>query len=323
MHEKIKIVHEDSRLLVPGETIRVPVEVHFDSRTKVRGIRAEFRAAEKTRATYTTTTTDHKGRVKTVTKTATEHVDFVRKEHLLFGNPKQGFFSTLGDAVATLVGGGKHELIEPGTHEFEVELTIPANAPMPFKGKKCEVFYQLSVGVDLPLRIDWRSTHQFAVAGTEAARHEPKPAHVRFPEDDASPSFWDKTFGKDVTLNLAVDRNALSPGETANGMLTIESTDTFEITETKLVLACQEKVVARGHSNTYTHRIPLDNIDASQTVTGQSIHRFEVTVPDELTAPYSGSGTNFDVQWFVEVTLKIPWAKDSVIRLPLVVQPPA
>lgn len=323
MHEKIKIVHEDSQPLVPGETVRVPVEVQFDSRTKVRGIRAEFRAAEKTRASYTTTTTDHKGRAKTVTKTATEYVDFVREEHLLFGNAKQGFFSNFGDAVATLVGGGKHELIEPGTHEFEIELTIPPNAPMPFKGKKCEVFYQLSVGVDLPLRIDWRSTHKFNVDGIAEVRHEPKPAHVKFPDGEKGPSFWDKTFGKEVTLNLAIDRDALSPGEAADGMLTIESADTFEVTETKLTLACQEKVVARGHSNTYTHRIPLRNIDASQTVTGQSIHRFEVTVPEEVQAPFSGSGTNYSVQWFVEVTLKIPWAKDSVIRLPIMVQPTA
>ena len=58
-----------------GKPMTVPVTVVLDGPLKVRGIHAKFHGAEQTKAIYTTTSTDSKGRVTTHTHTAVEHVD--------------------------------------------------------------------------------------------------------------------------------------------------------------------------------------------------------------------------------------------------------
>ena len=292
----------------------VKIVVEFDKPTKVRGIHATFHAAERTEATYTVTTTDSKGKVRTETRTAVEYSDIMKKPFLLFGERRKGFFSRLFDSLKTWIGGGKHEIIEPGHKEFVLGLKIPERAPTSFEGKKCEVFYRLDAQVDLPIKIDWSNTHQFEV-GPQISIDEIKPVHVVFP-DESGRSFWDQKFGKDVTLNLALDRDTLSVGEKALAMLTVETPEPLKIDEISVELVGTESTTAHSHTDSCGHRHSLEDVGSPNVISNESVHEFDIQIP-EIEGPYTQSGVNFDVSWHIEVRLEVPWAKDPVIRVPI------
>ena len=314
MGSRIQIISEQSQI-VPGQKTPVRVLIHFDKPTKVRGIRALFHGAERTEADYTTTTTDSEGRTRTETKTAVSYVDICKEQHLLQGDERMGFFSRIGDSLATWVGGGKHEVVEAGDHEFTLNVEVPANAPASFKGKKCSVFYRVEVSVDIPIRIDWSETLYLEVPPEKPTFQETSPVHVVFP-DEQGRSFWDKMFGKPVTLNLAVDRDTLATGDSALAMLTVASPEPLQLKKIDKFLVGQESSRAQGYTDSYSYRIPLGEINSPGVITEESVYEFEIKLP-EIDAPISQSGTNFEIQWFLEVRLYLPWAKDPTIRVPV------
>ena len=314
MSKNIQILSQWKQLSRGGE-MPVRVLVNFERPTKVRGIRAEFYGAEKTEATYTVTTTDGKGKSKTETRTATEYVDIVKEDFLLFGQERKGFFARLWDSLTTWFGGGSHQVVDPGEHEYLINVKIPPQAPASFKGKKCEVFYRLTVHVDLPIKIDWSQSQDFEVVPDKIAFAETAPVHVVFP-DASGRSFWDKAFGKDVKLNLAVDRDTLAIGEQALAMLTVESPEPLKVNKMEIHLVGTESTTAQGHTDSHAHTHQLGQIDSPNVISNESVHEFEILVP-EIDAPHSQTGNNFEVNWTVEVRLSVPWAKDPVIRVPI------
>ncbi len=318
MSSKIEISSGQSTL-VRGQETSVRVVVRFDKPMKVRGIRCRFYGAEKTEATYTTTSTDSKGKTKTETKTATEYNEIVSQEFLLHGDKRMGFFARLLDSLATWTGGGKHQVIEPGEREFSVNLKVPENAPASFKGKKCEVFYKLDVSVDLPIRIDWSESQNFDVAPSDVDAATINPVHIVFPDGSAR-SFWDKTFGKDVKLNLALDRDTFSVGDWGQAMLTVESPEPLKVDDTEISLVGTESSEAQGHSDSQTYKHSLGKIESAKVLTNESVHEFEILIP-KLDGPCSQTGKKFDVSWAIEISLKIPWAKDPTIRVPVRIVP--
>ncbi len=315
-----KTIHfEADTRLGRGQANPVKIIVDFDKPTRVRGIHATFHAAEKTVANYTVTTTDAKGKTRVETRTAVEYSNIVKETFLLFGNARKGFFSRLLDSLLTWIGRGQHEVVQPGHREFEVNLKIPDQAPASFEGGKCQVFYVLTVQVDLPIKIDWSGKHQFAVGPMGTALDDINPVHVVFP-DESGRSFWDRKMGKDVTLNLALDRDTLSAGEKALAMLTVETPEPLKIDEISVFLVGVESTTAQGHKDSHGHNHPLDDIDSPNVITNESVHEFDVQIPD-IEGPYTQTGQNFDVRWFVKVRLKVPWAKDPIIRLPIKLLP--
>ncbi len=314
MPSKIEILADQSQV-VRGQKNPVRVLVHFDKPTKVRGIRALVHGAERTEANYTTTSTDSKGRTTTTTHTAVEHVDIFKEQLLLQGEERLGFFSRIGDSLATWVGGGKHEVFGPGKEEFTIDVDIPANAPASFKGKKCSVFYKVDASVDLPIKIDWCESLSLDLPTEKLALSETSPVHVVFP-DESGRSFWDKTFGKPVKLNLAIDRDTLTTGESALAMLTIESPEPLQIKKIEAHLIGTESSRASGHADSHSYRVSLGEIESPGVIAEESVHEFDITIP-ELEAPVSRKGVNFEVQWSIEVQLYIPWAKDPIIKVPI------
>ena len=290
------------------------VFIDFEASTKVRGIHATFHAAERTEATYTVTTTDSKGKTRTETKTAVEYRDIAKETFLLFGSEKLGCLSSLTDSLATWFGGGKHEVVEPGQKEFSVSLKIPNQSPASFKGEKCEVFYRLQVDVDIPIKFDWSNTHSFEV-GPHISNRDINPVHVIFP-DESGRSFWDRTFGKNVTLNLAIDRDTLSVGEQALAMLTIETPEPLQISEISVELVGTESTKAQGHTDGHVHRHSLGNVESPNVISNESAHEFDIQIP-KIDGPYTQTGANFSVDWQIEVRLKVPWAKDPIIQVPI------
>ncbi len=44
----------------------------------------------------------------------------------------------------------------------------------------------------------------------------------------------------------------------------------------------------------------------------------EFSLPAETNAPLTVTGKQFSIDWFVQVQLDVPWAKDPKIRAPIV-----
>ncbi|MDA7928855.1 hypothetical protein N9B54_02735 [Mariniblastus sp.] len=311
------IQFQESTELIRGQEVPIKIVIDLDKPTKVRGIHASFHAAEKTKATYRVTTSNGK-ETRTETRTATEYHDIVKESFLLFGSKRMGFFARLSDSLKTWFGGGTHEVMEPGPQEFSLNLKIPEDAPASFLGEKCEVFYRLNVQVDLPIRLNW-SKNQSLEVGAKQLPQDIAPVHAVFP-DELGRSFWDRTFGKNVILNLAIDRDIHSVGETSMAMLTVETPEPLQLTEISADLVGTESVTANGHTDSYGHRYPLQEIDSPNVISEESVHEFDIQIP-EIDAPFTHSGKNFAVKWQIEVQLEVPWAKNPIISLPIILIP--
>lgn len=301
--------------LARGQKSPINVTIQFDKPTKVRGIHAVFHAYEKTSATYTTTSTDGNGNTKTTTHTATEYVDIAKENILLLGDERKGFFSRIGDSMATWVGGGDHQDIEQGEQTFSFDVEIPADALSSFQGKVCEVVYQVTVTVDVPIKFDWSAAQQFQVLPLPVSFQETKPTHQVFP-DASGRSFWDKTFGKDVSLNVAVDRDRFMVGDQAMAMLTVESPEPLTVKKIEVVLVGVESATAQSHNDTKTYNQQVCELDAPGVISNESVHEFDITIPT-LEGPFTQRGTKFNIEWRLEVRLHVPWAKDPIIRVPI------
>jgi hypothetical protein len=313
MGSKIRI--ETDGQLERGKKNSVRVIVHFDKETKVRGIRALIHGAERTEAQYTETQTDSEGKTKTVMRTAVEHHDILREKILLHGEERMGFFSRIGDSMATWVGGGKHEVLGPGELEFMLNVDIPENAPGSFKGKKCSVYYKVDLSVDLPIRVDWSESVELELATKAPDRSESAPVHVTFPDEDGR-SFWDKTFGKPVKLNLAIDRDVIGSSEKALAMLAVESPEPLKVKKIAINLIGTESSWAHGHQDQHIHNMPLGEVDSPAVIAQEAVEEFEILIPD-IDGLTTRSGKNYSINWKVQVQLHIPWAKDPIIEVPI------
>ena len=206
-------------------------------------------------------------------------------------------------------------MLPAGEHVFDVTLSIPADAPATLKGTHCRVVYELVAHVDIPLGFDKKEKCDFRLTASDKKLTEAEPAHVVYPDDEGR-SFWQRTFGKDVTLNLAVDRNLMRAGDLVNGMLTIDTAEPLKLNGIHLSLVADENCMAQGHSSSAQHRIKLDEIDAPHVIGLKNTSEFSFTVP-EFKEPVTAQGNNFAIAWHVEVRLDIPWATDAIIRLPI------
>ncbi|HUG93546.1 MAG TPA: hypothetical protein VML55_22085 [Planctomycetaceae bacterium] len=297
-----------------GRTVAVPIVLSVEQALKVRGIHARFWGAEETQATYTTTSTDSKGHTTTHTHTAVEHVNIVEQQSVLAGNEPQGFFRSLGDAVATLFGGGAHEVFAPGEYPFEIDVTVPGGAPPTHTGQKSRVFYELSARVDVPLGFDLKASHAFELAPVIGTEPEVQPVHVRYP-DDSGRGLWDSLFAPDVRIELALATDTARHGEVIDGIVVIESEKPLSVRA--LIARCTgvERSRAHGHDDTAQYSSQPVDIGNPGLVQGRYSERF--SLPVELAGPPTRQGKLFSIEWFVQVQLDVPWAKDPRIRAPV------
>ena len=207
--------------LVRGQNIAVPIVLMLERRLKARGIHAKFWGAEETKADYTTTSTNSKGQVTTQTHTAVQHVEITSQDHLLAGNKKMGFFGNMSDAMATVFGAGTHDTLEPGEHEFSVEVSIPEDVPATHVGQKTRVFYELSIHVDVPAGFDLKATQSFQVEPLPMVEYETAPARTRYP-DDAGRGLFDSFVSPNVRVEMALVADKYQLHETIKGIFTIK-----------------------------------------------------------------------------------------------------
>lgn len=312
------LIQPPADILVRGKSMTVPISLALDSPLKVRGIHGKFCGAEETRAVYTTTSTDSKGRVTTQTHTAVQHVEITTQEHLLSGNQRLGFLGSLSDAVATVFGGGKHDTLQPGNYSFAVEVSIPAGAPPTHKGEKTRVFYELSISVDVPAGFDLKAMQSFQVTPRTDSTHRAAPVRTRYPED-TDRGLIDALFSPDVHIEmaLAADRHRL--GEVIEGIFIIQPDKPLGCRGIRVRLVGIENSRANGHTDRYVHQCEAIDLGTPGTVAG--LYTQEFSLPAETEAPLTARGELFSIEWFVQVELDVPWAKDPKIRAPVELVP--
>jgi hypothetical protein len=303
----------DVKYLVPGETVRVPIVIELDQPTKIRNITAQFHAAERAEADYTVTSTDSKGASRTETRTAVDHHDIVKQDYLLEGDPPLGCMAGMADAFAAMFGAGRGKTLDTGQHKYIVEFRIPDDAPASLDGRKCRIFYELSVRIDRPLARDPRKTHKFEVAST-VERLQGEPVVAYYPDENGR-GFWDRTFGRNARLTLALQNDVCTPGDKMIALFQAETDSPIKIKSATARLLCIESSRADGHTDSHTHQTEPVTIAAAQEILGG--FSTELVIDAESIGPPSAKAHNFDVKWYIEVTLDVPWAKDPIIRAPV------
>lgn len=311
---EILIQSSDSRL-VPGEPTTVPIILRLDRETKVRGLHATFHGAEETKATYTTYNAATKS---TQTHTAIEHVDIVKNEIRLSGNERMGFFGNLADGLATLLGGGEHEVLQSGDYPFEIEVEVPKDARPSFQAHNCRVFYELAVRVDIPAARDLTLTHSFEVTSDSDANLESSIGSVRtrYPEDQER-GLLDCWFGPDIRVEAALDEGLLREGDAAEGFIHVVTAKTLDYRVINARLIAVENTAAQGHTDTHVHKGEPITIATAGSMMGTHNEEFQLPVrsPGAITA----RGTLFSIDCFVQIEFDVPWAKDPKIRIPVTI----
>ncbi len=314
------------RIQPPAETLNrgpamtVPVVLALDRRLKVRGIHGKFLGAEETKAVYTTTSTDSKGRTTTQTRTAVQQVEILSQVHLLAGNEKKGFFGNMSDAVATVFGGGQHDTLEPGEYPFEIEISIPDDAPATHDAKKSRVFYELSIQVDVPAAFDLKASKSFQVEPLPVAAYETAPVRTRYP-DDTGRGLFDSLVSPDARLEMALAADKYRPDEVIEGIFTIEAQKPINCRRILVQLVGIESSEAHGHRDRHVHLGEPRDIGSPGTVTGNFTQEF--SLPAATASPLTARGKLFSIEWFVQIQLDVPWAKDPTIRVPIQLLPGA
>ena len=303
-----------SEPLVPGETVSIPVKLTLDEPTTIRCVFVEYRAGETTKAEYTTTTVRN-GKSRSQRRTATETVSTAKEDFLLEGKERLGFFARMGDNVAGMMGGGRRSELEAGEHSYSVDITIPHTGLPSLNGNKCKVFYTLTACVDRPMAFDYKDVQQLSVR-PKSLSSGGQPKVVRYPED-SPPGFWDKMFGAKAKLRLALDTDVFKSGEVVKGLFQVDDENATKMKGALVRLVGVESTIARGHSDSSTHRSPDVRILGETTFRDLSEEfEFEAHFDD---MPISAVGVNFHVDWYVEIELDVPWAKNPTIRCPVTV----
>ena len=302
--------------LTPGATVRLPVLLVLNKALKVRGVHATFHGAEETKATYTT----YNAATKTnQTHTAVEHIDIVKSEFLLFGSERKGFFGNLTDGFATLLGGGKHEVLQPGEHPFEVEVRIPQDARPSFAGEKCRIFYELSVLADIPLGRDLKALQSFRLPDvSNPDLPPPEPVRTRYPDDQA-PGLFESWLSPDLQVEVALRQSTFRQGDTIEGIFQVETPKPLNYNAVNVRLITAEKTEAHGHSDSFTHSGKAVQIATQGVIDGSYSQRFQIEA--SCPGPWKTQGRLFSIDCFLQIELDVPWAKDPKIRVPISLVP--
>ena len=133
-------------------------------------------------------------------------------------------------------------------------MLVPSDGRPSFEGKKCRVFYELSVLVDIPLGRDLKALQSFRVVDAPDSAL-PAPGHVRtrYPEDQER-GLFDAWLSPDIRVEAALAEGSLREGDTIEGNFQVETPKPLEYRAINVRLIAIEKTTASGHTDGYTHQ---------------------------------------------------------------------
>jgi hypothetical protein len=116
-------------------------------------------------------------------------------------------------------------------------------------------------------------------------------------------------------MELAIAGDVAREGETVEGILAVECDKPLSIK------AMRASLVGIEHSQAHSHHEeahfagePLE-MDVPPIAGSGFSQTF--ALPCKLAGPPTRRGTNFHIDWFVQVELDVPWAKNPKIRVPI------
>jgi hypothetical protein len=306
----------------PGRTLSIPIIIELDEPTKVRGIRARFHGAEETKAVYLKTSTDAKGKITVQPETATETTEIVAQDFLLAGAERLGFFGSIKDELATMFGGGQHETMEAGEHPFFVDIRVPNDARPTHAGQKSRVFYELAVQVDIPMGSDLEATREFLLLAIPPREVVTSPVRTCYPDEETvTRGLMDSMFGPNVQLEVMLNANRFRVGDVIEGIVKIKTTEPLNCRAVKAQLVAVESTNAKSRTDSHVHEEPAVELDTPGSIDGEYCQRFSLRAHAQ--GPVTAKGSRFNVQWFVQVELDVPWSKDPSLRVPIELLPGA
>lgn len=104
-------------------------------------------------------------------------------------------------------------------------------------------------------------------------------------------------------------------GETIEGIIVTESDKPLALKAMWASLVGIEHSQAHKHRDTAHYASQRVQICSSRSVEERFSQAF--SLPVELAGPPTLRGTRFSIDWFVQVELDVPWAKDPRIRAPV------
>ncbi|MBW3598266.1 MAG: arrestin C-terminal domain-containing protein, partial [Planctomycetes bacterium] len=137
---------------------------------------------------------------------------------------------------------------------------------------------------------------------------------TRYPEDQGK-GLLDAWFGPDVRVEAALPQSVFRPGDVIDGVFRVDAPQPLECRKIIARLLGVERTEAGGHKDTHSHQ-------GSPTVLAtpggiERSHKQDFQIPALLEGPATSQGKLFTIDWYVQLELDVPWAKDPKVRIPI------
>ena len=182
-------------------------------------------------------------------------------------------------------------------------------------GKKCRVFYELSVFIDIPLWRDVKALKSFQVTTAYDGPSVPhQSVRTRYPEDQDR-GLFDALLSPEIRVEAALADGVLREGDMVEGMFVVETPKPLQYRSISARLIAIEKTSAHKYTDSHVHKGEAVPIESEGLIEGKYVKEFRLPV----TSPGAKTdrGKLFSIDCYVQVELDVPWAKDPRIRVPV------
>ena len=176
------------------------------------------------------------------------------------------------------------------------------------------MFYELSARVDIALGRDLKVRQAFCVMPLPQDNIDVQRSRVCYPDDEGR-GFWSSLLEPDLRMELTVDRDRVRRGETIRGSFRVETEKSLDVRQVHVRLVGHEKSEAQGHNDAHSFAGEPVPIHAPRLIAPSWSTDF--SLPADFEGPPTAKGAKFSINWFVEIALEVPWAKDPTIRAPI------
>jgi len=196
-----------------------------------------------------------------------------------------------------------------GEHPWVVVFNLPARAPPSYAGATFRVEYTVHVHASIPWWPDARAVFALQVLGAPAP-----------PQGDGRPRVFASDAagarGTEPFVELSLARTEVAPGEPLTGALALANTAHHTYREAELSLVAVES--SRSLLGRHDHPRPLCRwaLSLAELGDGEPL-RFRLQIPAGV-CPGFDQGDH-SLRWYLEARIKVAWARDPRVWIPLVV----
>lgn len=201
--------------------------------------------------------------------------------------------------------------VEKGRTSFQVNSTIPGNAPPSYRGRIARVQYTMNVRASIDWWPDAKGEFLLNVGAKPVEDTSAKPRLY------ASSTQGPRSTEPHLELSLASD--VATVGEELTGTIAFYNVAHLRYRGVTLSLVSRERLRDNGGRpwDTTEQRYSLE-LGFHPEVDGDSLP-IRMRIPDDVTPSYTS--VLWDLEWFLEVSANIQWRSNRVMRVPLRILP--